>query len=187
MDIVDAVTALLTNDYFVQTLGFVALFLQVLSMQARSYKAMIFMAASSECLFGVQLLLLGAFTGAATNLMAGVFNTVYYFCNKSGRKTTLLQALFSVAFIAAGIFTWSGPLSLLVIVAKVVSTVAHGINRPKVIRFSRLISMPLWVIYDGAAGTIGGVLNDVLVIASTVIGIWRFDRKKPTDEDACKS
>jgi hypothetical protein len=182
MDVINALLALLQNPIFVQVLGFVALFLQVFSMQGRSYKTIIVMTVTSECLFGIQLLLLGAFTGAATNLLAGVCNTVYYFCNKSGKKTAVLQVLFSLLFVAAGILTWEGVLSLLVIVAKVVSTVAHGINRPRIIRISRLISMPLWVIYDGAAGTVGGVINDVLVIVSTVIGMLRLDRKGQSPE-----
>ena len=159
--------------FFVQALGFIALALQVLSMQAKSYKTMICMTVTSECLFGLQLVFLGAFTGAATNLMAGVTNTIYYFCN-----TTVLQFCFSCLFIAVGILTWAGPISLLVIMAKVISTVAHGINRPKFIRVSRLISMPMWVIYDGLAGSIGGVINDLLVIVSSVVGLIRYDRKK---------
>lgn len=179
----DAIIALLQNVFFVQGLGFIALLLQVLSMQGKSYKSIIVMTVSSECLFGVQLLLLGAFTGAATNLMAGVCNTVYYFCNKSGRKTTYLQILFSILFVTAGILTWEGPISLLVILAKVISTVSHGINRPHVIRVSRLISMPMWVVYDGLAGTIGGTINDLLVIASSVIGIIRLDKKKKAPEE----
>ena len=175
---------LLKNAVFVQALGFVALFLQVFSMQAKSYRSIMMMNVTAECIFGVQLLLLGAFTGAATNLMAGVCNTVYYFCNKSGRKTTLLQVLFSGVFITVGVLTWEGVISLLVIVAKVISTVAHGINRPKIIRCSRLVSMPLWVIYDGLAGTIGGVINDLLVIVSSVVGIIRLDLKKKNQESA---
>ncbi|MBP3395656.1 MAG: YgjV family protein [Clostridia bacterium] len=173
----DAIIALLQNVFFVQGLGFIALLLQVLSMQGKSYKSIIVMTVSSECLFGVQLLLLGAFTGATTNLMAGVCNTVYYFCNKSGRKTTYLQILFSILFVTVGILTWEGPISLLVILAKVISTVSHGTNRPYVIRVSRLISMPMWVVYDGLAGTIGGTINDLLVIASSIIGIIRLDKK----------
>ena len=171
-------SALGQSVFFVQAIGFIALALQVLSMQAKSYKTMICMTVTSECLFGLQLIFLGAFTGAATNLMAGVTNTIYYFCNKSGKKTTVLQFCFSVLFIAVGILTWAGPISLLVIMAKVISTVAHGINKPKFIRVSRLISMPMWVIYDGIAGSIGGVINDLLVIASSLIGLFRYDRKK---------
>lgn len=179
----NAIITLLQNAIFVQTLGFIALALQVLSMQGKSYKSIIVMTVSSECIFGVQLLLLGAATGAATNLMAGVCNIIYYFCNKSGKKTTYLQILFSIMFVAAGILTWEGPISLLVILAKVISTVSHGINRPHVIRISRLISMPMWVVYDGLAGTIGGTINDLLVIVSSVIGIIRLDRKNQAAED----
>lgn len=178
IDMTEFFSVLGQSVFFVQALGFIALALQVLSMQAKSYKTMICMTVTSECLFGLQLVFLGAFTGAATNLMAGVTNTIYYFCNKSGKKTTVLQFCFSCLFIAVGILTWAGPISLLVIMAKVISTVAHGINRPKFIRVSRLISMPMWVIYDGLAGSIGGVINDLLVIVSSVVGLIRYDRKK---------
>ena len=171
-------SSLVQNAFFVQILGFVGLVLQVLSMQAKTYKGVICMTVTSEIIFGLQLIFLGAYTGAATNLMAGLTNTIYYFTNKSGKKTTGLQFCFSIVFIAVGVLTWSGPISLLVIVAKVISTVTHGINRPKVIRVGRLITMPMWVIYDGMAGTIGGVINDLLVIASSVIGLFRYDRKK---------
>ena len=175
---IDFFDALGQSAFFVQALGFVALALQVLSMQAKSYKTMICMTVTSEILFGVQLIFLGAYTGAATNVMAGATNTIYYFCNKSGKKTTVLQFCFSGLFVAVGILTWAGPISLLVIMAKVISTVAHGINKPKFIRISRLISMPMWVVYDGLAGSIGGVINDLLVIASSIIGLVRHDRNK---------
>jgi hypothetical protein len=36
----------------------------------------------------------------------------------------------------------------------------------------------MWVIYDGLAGSIGGVINDLLVIVSSVVGLIRYDRKK---------
>ena len=69
-------------------------------------------------------------------------------------------------------------MSILVILAKIVSTISYGMKHTKMIRRLKLVSMPMWLIYDISAGTIGGALNDVLVICSTIIGMIRLDRKK---------
>ena len=172
------ISSLFQNAVFIQILGFVGLVIQVFSIQSKVYKKVIFMTIASEFIFGVQLFLLGAITGAVTNLGACVSNTVYYLCIKNGKKTTVFQILFGIIFVVLGISTWEGILSLLVIVAKVVSTVSYGIKHTKIIRICKLISMPLWLIYDGLSGSIAGAANDVLVIVSTVVGMIRFDRKK---------
>ena len=41
--------------------------------------------------------------------------------------------------------------------------------------------MPLWVVYDAISGTIGGVINDIFVIVSAIVGIIRFDKTKKLD------
>jgi hypothetical protein len=46
--------------------------------------------------------------------------------------------------------------------------------------------MPLWLIYDIITLSIGGALNDILVIVSTVIGIIRLDREKRVETNSAK-
>ena len=177
-EILSFIPDLLKNQIFIQTLGFIGLIIQVLSIQSKAYKKVIFMTITAELVFGIQLFLLGAITGAVTNIGACVSNTVYYLCIKNGKKTFPFQILFGIIFVALGIFTWEGMLSLLVIIAKVISTVSYGIKHTKTIRICKLISLPLWLVYDARHGSIGGVINDILVIASAIVGIIRLDKEK---------
>lgn len=186
-EILNVIPSLFKNQIFIQILGFIGLAIQVFSIQSKAYKKVIFMTIAAELVFGIQLFLLGAFTGAVTNIGSCVSNVVYYFCIKNGKKTTVFQILFGIIFVALGIFTWEGIISLLVIIAKVISTVSYGIKHTKTIRICKLFSMPLWLVYDAISGTIGGVINDILVIASAVVGIIRLDKKRsPNLQDTAK-
>ena len=177
-EILNVIPDLFKNQIFIQAIGFIGLIIQVLSIQSKAYKKVIIMTIASEFVFGVQLFLLGAITGAVTNFGACVANFIYYLCIKNGKKTLPFQILFGIIFVGLGIFTWEGILSLLVIIAKVISTVSYGIKHTKTIRICKLISMPLWLIYDAISGSIGGAINDILVIASAIVGIIRLDKAK---------
>lgn len=170
--------AILQNEIFIQTLGLIGMAIQMFSMQTGVYKRVIFMTVAGELVFGVQLLLLGALTGAATNFAACITNIVYYLRIKKQNSTLPFQIAFCVLFVTVGIMTWQGPVSLLVILAKLISTVSYGIEDTKIIRRLKLISMPMWLIYDCIFFSIGGVLTDIILITSTIIGIIRFDIKK---------
>ena len=54
-------------------------------------------------------------------------------------------------------------------------TIAMYSDNGKYIRMAQLfISSPCWLIYNFVSGTIGGVICEVFVIASTVISIIRY-------------
>ncbi len=129
--------------------------------------------------------LLGAFTGMATNLVSCVTNTVYRVSVKHNKSTRVFQILFGVLFVIIGVLTWHGPVSLLVIGAKVLSTVANGINNPKIIRIMNLIIMPMWVIYDVVVFSLAGILSDLFTFLSIVIAMTRLDRMK-NKTDSCE-
>lgn len=173
----EIIKTVLQNDIFIQTLGFIGMAVQIFSMQSKVYKKVIYMTIAGELIFGFQLLLLGAFTGAATNFAACITNVVYFLRIRKNKSTLPFQIAFSILFVVIGILTWQGPASLLVIFAKLISTVSYGMKDTKMIRRLKLVSMPMWLIYDCIFFSIGGVLNDIVIITSTVIGIIRLDRK----------
>ncbi|MBE6597052.1 MAG: YgjV family protein [Ruminococcaceae bacterium] len=177
-NIIDILRSVVTNGIFIQALGFLGMFVQIFSMQSKEYKKVIGMTISGELIFGFQLLLLGGITGAATNFAACITNIIYFIRIRQKKSTTVFQVIFGILFVAIGLLTWEGPLSLLVIAAKLVSTVSYGMKDTKIIRRLKLISMPLWLIYDVLHFSIGGMLNDLMVITSTVIGIIRLDIKR---------
>lgn len=64
-------------NIIVQFIGFVGMFLCIISFQSKSYQKIIWIRVASEFVFAVQYFLLGAYTGMATNLTSCVTNTIY--------------------------------------------------------------------------------------------------------------
>ena len=177
-EIIDFVKSVLTNEIFIQALGFVGLVVTITSIQNKEYNKMIFFKILSASIFGFQYLLLGGYTGMATNLVSCATNGVYTYRINKNKSTLPFQIAFCILFIIIGILTWEGPASILVIVAKVLTTVTYGIKDTKYMRRVNLISYPLWLVYDILCFSIGGIINDILLIVSTVVAVVRFDIPK---------
>ena len=78
-------------------------------------------------------------------------------------------------FVIIGALSWHGPISILVVLAKLISSVALGIKNPRVIRILNLISNPCWLAYNIYVGSIAGIITDSLVIISVLIAVIRLD------------
>ncbi len=167
-----------TKDIIAQAIGFVGMGVSLLPFQFKEYNKLVVLRMLSEFIFGVQFLLLGAYTGMATNFAAIITNFVYRYRINRGKSTLVFQILFSLLFIGLGIATWQGAVSLLVIAAKLLSTVALGINNTKTIRGLNLIIQPLWLLYDIAVFSIGGMIADSLAIIALIAAVIRIDIMK---------
>ncbi|MBQ2704129.1 MAG: YgjV family protein [Clostridia bacterium] len=78
-------------------------------------------------------------------------------------------------FVVLGALSWHGPISAFVIVAKLITTVALGIDNPRIIRLLNFISLPCYLTYNIFMGSLSGMLSDSLAMASVVVGIVRLD------------
>ncbi|MBE6706020.1 MAG: YgjV family protein [Ruminococcaceae bacterium] len=167
-----------TNDIVIQIIGFIGMFLSIISFQSKSYQKIIWIRVASEFVFAVQYFLLGAYTGMATNLTSCVTNSIYRERIKRGKKTLGFQIAFGILFAVIGILSWHGPVSLLVIAAKILSTVANGNSNPKTLRIFNLIINPLWLIYDIIVFSLAGIFSDAFTIISIIIAMVRLDKKR---------
>lgn len=174
--------AIFTNVIVIQLIGFVGMFLSVISFQSKSYQKIIWIRVLSEFVFAVQYFLLGAYTGMATNLTSCVTNSIYRERVKRNKSTFYFQIAFAILFAVIGILSWHGPISLLVILAKILSTVANGNKNPKAIRILNLIINPLWLVYDIVVFSLAGVLSDAFTILSLIIAMTRLDIQKKKKE-----
>ena len=69
-----------------QTVGFIGMFLSIISFQSKSYQKIIWIRVASEFVFALQYFLLGAYTGMATNLTSCVTNSIYRERKKHGKS-----------------------------------------------------------------------------------------------------
>ena len=174
----EEIRSFLYNAYFIQIIGFVGLVVSLLVFQCKKYNSMMFTRIASEIIFAFQYFLLGSYTGTSTNLISVITNYIYTDRVKKRKPTLWCQIIFSVIFTVVGIMTWHGWLSVIVIIAKLLSTISYGSQSPKFIRYASAITHPLWLIHDIVAGSIGGIITNSIGFFSLLIGIYRFDIKK---------
>ncbi len=158
-----------------QTIGLVGALFMVVCMQQKKYDRIMLCKILNELFFAIHYILLGAYTGVCVNFTACVAIGAYWHNNKKGKSSIVLQIVFSVVFALLGALSWQGYVSAFIIVAKIISTVAFGINNPRAIRILNFICLPLFLTYNICMGSISGMLSDSLSIISVVIGIVRFD------------
>lgn len=162
------------TDIGIQALGFAGILASILSFQCKSHKRIVFFRTMNELLFGIQYVLLGAYTGAAMNAVGCVRNCVFSHQVQNGKKTTLSRALFSAAFVIFSLATWSGPKSLLIAVAKVLSTYAYGCTDTVRMRWIILVTSSSWLIYNLCIGSVAGILCEAFTLLSLVVALIRI-------------
>lgn len=192
-------------DIFIQVIGFIGIALNILSVQFnKHWKIMLFKTLGSMT-FVIQYLLLGAWVGMVMDLIGSIRNIIFTLNVKNGKSNKWWIIFFTAFTFIAGVITiattwdksigyasrWSSnasvvliiavSISIISIVAKLLTTVAYGFKNPHVIRMVNLPSNACWVIYNAVAYSLAGVVNDLMCICSIIIAEIRF--KKSTDKN----
>ncbi len=165
----------------VQGLGVLGIAASVIAFQCKKHKSIMIFRTANESLFAVQYGLLGAFTGMAMNIIGSIRNLIFARLVEKGKSTMPLRFVFSAAFVAFAIFTRDGVKSILVGVAKVVSTFAYGSSDTGVVRVLVLATTLTWWVYNLLVGSIAGVICETFTIVSIVVSLFRYGFKPKTE------
>ena len=129
---------------------------------------------ASYLFYTMHLILLGAVTGGISYLL----NMVRSFCLSSSwdfAKSRKMCVILCILQVMAMLFTWSGWISILPVVANIASTIGGYTNNGQKIRIAGMfINSPLWIIYDIIVGSWAGILDEVVSEISMIISIIRF-------------
>ncbi len=164
-----------TTEIIAQGIGYIGLVMCILSFQFKKHKTVLLFRTLSEPFFAAQYLLMGAYTGCAACLLGVVRNLVFTRVVEKGRSTLPWQILFGAVYTLAGILTWEGPLSLFVITAKLISTVAYGISDTMIVRIMSLPASFCWMAYNIICFATAGILTEIISEISIVVGFIRLD------------
>jgi len=163
------------DNIWIQLLGMLGFAASLIAFQCKKHKPIVVLRTVNELVFALQYFLLGAYTGTAMNLLGSVRNLIFTKQVDRGRSTRGTMVLFSALFFVFGLLTWQGPKSLLIIAAKVLSTVAYGNKNPAMIRLLVLITSSAWLIYNASIYSYAGVISEAFTIGSILIGMVRLD------------
>ena len=161
--------------FIIQGIGGIGIVASIISFQCKKHKSILLFRTLNEFFFAIQYFLLGAYTGMAMNLVGCVRNTIFSRQVEKEKKTTVAMVIFSILFVGFGVVTWQGLKSILIIVAKVLSTMAYGNKNTRVVRGILFITCTSWLIYNACVFSIAGVLCEAFTLGSLIVGTMRFD------------
>jgi hypothetical protein len=164
------------NEITIQTLGLVAVLFIFLSFQKNKRITLLVLMLVGLLIFTVYYILLHAYVGAIMNLIEASMVFVAY--KKEDRKWAQYKIwpfLFIAIFIVAGTLNTKSWVDLLPITAQIMGTIAVWQTNPRAIRFIMLVPRPLWFAYNLTVGAYAGMLAEIIITISVVIGIIRFD------------
>ncbi len=168
----------------IRVLGMIGLVLCIIPFQFKKHKHIVLCKMVSELSFSIQYFLLGsfmgvsgAFTGAWIDLVSGLRNYLFYKFVEKKWSTTPVIIVFAIVVIVLGVTSWKGLISLLPIIAKLLTTVSYGMKNERLLRFITLPSCLFWIAYNIIIGTWEAAVADGLALASILIAIFKFDVK----------
>ena len=162
-------------DILIQLIGGLGIVASIAAFQFKKHGTVLLFRTLNEVLFAVQYFLLMAYTGAAASVIGVARNLIFKKRVEKGKENKLFIVIFSILFVLFGILTWEGPKSVLIIVAKVLSTVSYGNKNTTVIRTVGMVTTTSWLIYNWVVFSIAGVLCETFTLISLIIGIIRLD------------
>ncbi len=157
----------------------------VISFQIKSNKGLFIIQSIANVFYCTQFYLLGAYGGLFNMGLQIVRNVLLLKVNDWKWLKWMGFAVFfcAISFIYM-LITWRSLLDIIPFIAFSVSTLAFWKNSAKLIRLSELFCVsPAWLLYDLLTGAYGGVLNEVVILASVVVSILRFGWKGLDDPD----
>lgn len=161
-----------------QIIGFIAMGIIVISYQQKSHKNILTFQMVSGLLFTVHYILLGAYTGAIMNLLGAFRSLVYANRGKKWASSIIWPTVFSIGFVISGIMTWDNVFSVFPLIAMLMSSIVLWIEQPKINRIFSLPTSTCWLIYNIKTLSYPGIITEIFVLTSIIIGIIRLDIKK---------
>ena len=161
-----------------QIIGFIAMGIIVISYQQKSHKNILTFQMVSGLLFTVHYILLGAYTGAIMNLLGAFRSLVYANRGKKWASSIIWPTVFSIGFVVSGIMTWDNMFSVFPLIAMLMSSIVLWIEQPKINRIFSLPTSTCWLIYNIKTLSYPGIITEIFVLTSIIIGIIRLDIKK---------
>ena len=149
----------------------------MLIYQQNTKKSLLICKAVADVLWILHYFLLGGYTGAVVTCVALVREVVFFRSARHSKTSKPILLLFLCISVVCSVLTWGNVFSLFAMLGSMLSIVSFWLGEPKV---SRIMVFPIsccMLIYGVSNGSLAALINEVLVMISSVIGIFHHDRK----------
>ncbi|MGI6767145.1 MAG: YgjV family protein [Lentihominibacter sp.] len=159
--------------------GVIGVICFIVSFQIKSNAALYLMQMLGSAALGVQYLLLEAYSGCIIVVIVIVRNLFLLKINDWEIVQWKGWVVIVIAISAAATaFIWEGIEDIFSFLAVAGGTIGLWTNNAQKIRLANLVcGSPSWLIYDILVHAWAGVLNEIIVLSSILISIYRFGWK----------
>ena len=161
-----------------QFFGILVIIANVLSMQMKNKKQIILMFILANLFSAINFILLQSYSGAVICFFAIIQTFINkIFENKQQQVPKIIIGIYIVISIILGVITFNNIIDILPMICSVLYTLTIIQEKEKNIRRISLVNIILWIIYDIVCQAYTATISDLLMTISTIIGMYRFDRK----------
>lgn len=165
-------------DILTQGIGFIGVALMFISFQQNSNSRILLFQIMASFVFFTHFFMLGAYSGAIINLFGALRNIIFFNREKKWASSILWLYAFCLIYIAMGILTWNGYISIFPTLGMILGSLALYSERPKITRRLSLPTSLCWITYNIFSFSIAGTICEILSTTSIIISIIKYDRKK---------
>ena len=166
-------------NWLAQAVGLGGLAAFLLSFQVKSNRALLLLQMLACALFGAQFVLLDALSGCLNQGVLLLRDLIILLRDRyPWAKRRAWLWFFLLLILACALFSWSGPISILPLVATAGSTLAYWQDNARAYRTANLFcASPCWLAYDLLVGSFAGAANEIIALISIIASIVRFGWK----------
>ena len=170
-------------EILIQVIGIIAMIVGAISLAQKNTKTVIVIQIISTGLFGIHYFLLGAYAGAALNILSLLRNLVIRQKHKKWANPKIWYPVTVLAFAVAVFLSGDGLIGILPLAGCIFMSTGLYIDDGKIARRVIVCSSPCWLIYNIANKTIGGVAAEVINMCSLIYAFLRYDIKKQNEDN----
>lgn len=165
-------------DIFIiaQIFGLLGALSMLLSSWQKTRKRVLALITLDSILYFVQYLLLGALSGALSNIIGIIRTTI--FMNKEKykilQKDTILYLIITL-YIIIGIFSYDGIISTFPVIVSILYSVVLWQDNVKTIRIGSSIMILSWLIYNISVGAYVGAIIETILFISSLLAVVKID------------
>lgn len=142
------------------------------SYLTKDKKNIMILVTMTSVFYGIEYLLLGAFSGTVTNIVSIIRNIWFYEDLKRNKKSSVMSfVVLSLLLVLCGIVFYDNIFSIIPIIATLAFTYSVWQDSNKVYRYLAVPTSIMWIVYNVICGSILGTLAESSMIVFEIIGI----------------
>lgn len=162
-----------------QIIGFIASVINIVTIQIKDKKNILFGFMTVNILFGINFILLQSYSGAIICFISAIQTFINYRLDIKGIDfPKWLIPIYIIASVLGGFATYQSLIDLLPIVGSVLYTVSIIQKKEIYLRRITLANTILWLIYNVLVMAYTSAISEIFFLSSNLIAIYRYDRKK---------